>query len=361
MNDGGGGGDCSNGSLKEKSKKEEFAHSLARIAVAQICESVGLHGFQQSAGDVLSDVMCKYIQDIGKMSNFYANLAGRTECNVFDIIHALEDLELPSGFVGASDIDRCLSESGVIKEISQYVGVSEEVGFAYSVPHFPVIMERELTPSFFRAGETPPVDSIPSWLPCFTDPKTFAISTSSVEQIDERNVDQGQKVLEPPVLKPEQLLTNNGFKSTIVELGISGGSEKVCNAFLAPVLQYGEKDVALVSLPARLVEDDVAQNHNLWTNDVSALGTCVPVFQDVKSSVLDNDEGVKKVDVLKRPALQFKFHTSKKYLAAEDRHRKIRGAEGRSWFENDDLMDDKKNRKENIVTPSENGTHAVVN
>lgn len=359
MNDGGGGGESSRGTLKKRTKNDEFAHSLAMIAVAQICESVGLHGFQQSAGDALSDVMCKYIQDIGKTSSFYANLAGRTESNVFDIIHGFEDLGLSQGFVGASDIDHCLSESGVIKEITQYIVVSEEVGFAYSVPPFPVVKERESTLSFFLADETPPVDNIPPWLPCFPDPKTFASPTSpSIEQIEEINVDQDQKVIEPLLLKPEQPLARNGFQVSFVELGNNGG-EKLNNPFLTSPLEYGEKEVSLVSLPARLVEDDVAQNHRLWAKHDSALGTCVPVVEGVKSSDLDTDEGIKRVSVEKRPAVQLKFHMGNKFLAMADRHRKLGSAEAMSWFENDDSMDNKKGRKENIVKESlENGTHA---
>ncbi|XP_071708364.1 uncharacterized protein [Rutidosis leptorrhynchoides] len=357
MNDGGSGGESSRGTLRKRSKNNEFARSLAAIAVAQICETVGLHGFQQSAGDVLSDVMCKYIQDVGKKSNFYANFAGRTESNVFDIIHGLQDLGLSQGFVGASDIGRCLSESGVIKEISQYVNVSEEVGFAYSAPRFPVIKERESTLTFSCAGETPRADNIPPWLPCFPDPKTFAIPISpSVDETTEINIDQDQKVIEPPALKTEQPSIRNGFQLPVVELGVNGA----CNPFLTPVLEYGEKDVALVCFPARFVEDDVAQNVRLPAKDVSALGTCVPVFQDIKSNDLDtNDERVKKVAAEKRPAVRFKFNTCKKYLATKDRHSKIGSAKRMSSFENDDSMDDKKDRKENIVNESsENGIHA---
>nr|GEU65487.1 transcription initiation factor TFIID subunit 8-like [Tanacetum cinerariifolium] len=51
---------------KKKKKNDEFVESLARIAVAQICDSVGLQGCQVSALNALSNVMCKYVQDLGK-------------------------------------------------------------------------------------------------------------------------------------------------------------------------------------------------------------------------------------------------------------------------------------------------------
>lgn len=145
----------------------EFSLALARIAVAQICESLGFQGFKQFALDTLSDLTCDYIRNIGKLSSFYANLAGRNQSNVFDVVHGLEDLGLLQGFVGGSDLDRCLLESGVVKEISRFVGESEDVRFAYSVPCFPVVKEHESRFSFLHAAETETgrVDNIPPWLP----------------------------------------------------------------------------------------------------------------------------------------------------------------------------------------------------
>nr|GMD86822.1 transcription initiation factor tfiid subunit 8 [Ipomoea batatas] len=63
-----------------------------RIAVAQICESVGFERFNESALDSFADIAIKYLFDLGKTGTSYANLAGRSECNVFDIVRALEDL-----------------------------------------------------------------------------------------------------------------------------------------------------------------------------------------------------------------------------------------------------------------------------
>jgi transcription initiation factor TFIID subunit 8 len=77
---------------KKKPKGDNFVEAIAKIAVAQVCENAGFHGCQQSALNSLSDVVVRYIHDLGKTANFYANLSGRTEGNVFDIVHGLEDL-----------------------------------------------------------------------------------------------------------------------------------------------------------------------------------------------------------------------------------------------------------------------------
>ncbi|XP_076891588.1 uncharacterized protein LOC143543040 [Bidens hawaiensis] len=318
MNNGGGG---------DSSRGTEFAQALVRIAVAQICETVGLQGFQQSALEALSDIACKYIQDIGRLSNFYASLAGRTESSVFDIVHGLEDLGLSQGFIGGSDLDHCLSESGIIKEITRYIGESEEVGFAYTVP-FPVVKEREAKPSFFHSAESPPVDNNnPPWLPCFPYPETYtSLSSGSIEQTEtkEAKVDQDPK-------------RNNG-------------KEQVNNPFLVSAFEYGNKKVSLVSLPARFVEEDVARNHSLWAEHVSSLSTFGRVVKEFESCDLDTYEGSKEIGLEGRPAVRLKFNTRKKSSATGNKHRTIGNTQSMSWFAVDDY--DEKTTKEKIEKDS---------
>lgn len=71
---------------RRKAGGDELAQAVPKIAVAQICESQGFQAFQQFALETLFDVAVRYICDIGKTARLYANLAGRTECNVFYII-----------------------------------------------------------------------------------------------------------------------------------------------------------------------------------------------------------------------------------------------------------------------------------
>lgn len=347
MSDGGGGEsskEIESVLKKRRRKNDEFAQSIARIAVAQVCESVGFQGFQQSALDTFSDVACKYIREIGKTSNFYANLAGRTECNVFDIVQGLEDLSLSQGFLGASDRDHCLTGSGIIKEISQYVSLSEEISFAYSIPSFPVIKERKLTTTFFQAGETPPTDIIPSWLPKFPDSTTYIQNPSSNNQetqmIPDR-IEQEQKVFEQPSSKLEQNWTRN--ESEVNHMN---------NPFLSVPLQPGEKPISLVSLPAKLKEEDELQNHN----HVSELNTLVSSNQEVNNTGFECVEGSKKVLLNNRPTVQMKFQIPKKPLdAGNEKGKEVLV----SWFVNDE----KEKRTEKVVREIEehNGNDSVVN
>lgn len=335
----GGGGESSKGienepCLKKRRKNDEFSQAIARIAVAQVCESVGFQGFQQSAIDTFSDVACKYVQEIGKVSGFYAGLAGRTECNAFDVVQGLEELSISQGFVGGSDRDNCLSGSGIVKDLSQYVNLSEEIAFAYAVPSFPVVKDRKSTPSFLQAGETPPTDDIPPWLPMFLEPKMDSSMPSAVADDTQTMTDrleQEQKVLELDAAstKLEQFRARNEPVFPVV-------GEQVDNPFLAVPLQPGEKEISVVSLPAKLKEEDVVRNHS---NHVSVLNQSAATNQ-VTSSGFDPEEGSRMVVLKNRPRVQIKFNIGK---TGADEKGKEKVA---SWFMNDEVRDEEEKKTE---------------
>ncbi|XP_076896719.1 transcription initiation factor TFIID subunit 8-like [Bidens hawaiensis] len=322
MNNGGGGESSKepDSCFKRQRKNGEFAHAIARIAVAQVCESVGFQGFQQSALDTFSDVACKYILEIGKSSNSYANLAGRTECNVFDIIQGLENLNMSQGFVGASCRDNCLLGSGLVKDLSHFVNLSEEIGFAHSVPEFPVTKEWKSTSSFLQTGETPPSDDIPPWLPMFLDPVT------EETQIVTDGIEQEQKVLEPLSSKLEQ---------------------RDSNPFLVVPLKFGEKGVSVISLPAKLKEDEMVQNGG---NHVFELNLSGETNEALKNGC-ETNEGSGIVVLENRPTVQMKI--TKK--SSND----IGKGEVGTWFVNDEKTEQVLNGPTDVEENT--GDDSVVN
>jgi len=113
----------------------EFSHLLTKIAVAQICRSFGFKAIQSSALDSLSKVAALYIESLASRAASHAVVSGgRTQCNLFDIIVALEDLRLPSGFPGAGDVDRPLLSSYTLKELNRFVNGVDEVPFPRRIP-----------------------------------------------------------------------------------------------------------------------------------------------------------------------------------------------------------------------------------
>ncbi|CAH1415142.1 unnamed protein product [Lactuca virosa] len=94
-----------------------------RIAVAQMCQSVGYQGAQISALKTVTDVAVRYIRSLAKYSTTSAGSTGRTQCNLFDIVRALEDLHSDIGFHGNSDPKRrlyILSDSSILRDTMKF-------------------------------------------------------------------------------------------------------------------------------------------------------------------------------------------------------------------------------------------------
>lgn len=312
-----------------KSGVDNFARAVAKIAVAQVCETEGIQAFQQSALETFSDVAVRYIRDVGKTALLYANLAGRTEVNVFDVIQGLEDLTMGLGFVGASDIDHCLVQSGVVRELLQYVGDSEELPFAYALPRLPIVRDRKQTPSFLQAGVEPPHEHIPSWLPPFPDIQDHVqlpIQENGAKEPQFVDVEHAKDDIKPeqqPSLSVQPLHSIGGLEGPplVAERNAAKLKEAaVTNPYLAAPLYFGEKEVSPAVLPTKLSSEVVVGDHvgqkQVMDGEISALEAFVPGVESMKSGLNNSDEGQKKVFPSERPSVQFKIRIGKRSFNA---------------------------------------------
>ncbi|PWA61277.1 hypothetical protein CTI12_AA374470 [Artemisia annua] len=143
----------------------------------------------------------------------------------------------------------------------------------------------------------PPVDRVPSWLPCFPDAKTYTSSGSvCIEETEIMQVDQDKKAVETSLLKSEKCLASNGFHVHVSEPVVNGGREQAINPFLVSPLEYGEIVVSLASVPKRRRIALIIQG--LKRNDVEIV-------------------------VEKRPVVKLKLQTGNKFLATGSRDGKI--------------------------------------
>ncbi|GMH27458.1 hypothetical protein Nepgr_029301 [Nepenthes gracilis] len=351
MSDGGGQ------KTTNQSRNDEFVRATARIAVAQICENEGFQSFQQSSLETLADIAVRYIREIGKTAHFYASLAGRTESNAFDLIHGLEDLNLTRGFSGASDIHWSLAASNTVSEIRQYISLSEDLPFAYSLPRFPVLRERKLPPTFIDIGEEPPGEHIPAWLPAFPDPITYRHSACAIEKESEYGVElvreQRKEGLSSMnmVQRPEPNYGEGAGLATDSGVAFKARRASEINPFLAPPLQFGEKEVSPVVLPSKLSEKAVVVNRAL------AMETFGPGVETGRSSLFEsvggknnnyNNNNISGT----RPAVRLKFRSGRKFLATSmdmisQNHEVEKIA---SCFEMDEEEDEEKRRAKPILT-----------
>ncbi|XVF16763.1 hypothetical protein REPUB_Repub10bG0060400 [Reevesia pubescens] len=356
-------------SSKFHSKSDDFALAIAKVAVAQVCESVGFQSFQHSALEALSDIIVRYIYSLGKAANFNANFAGRVEANVFDVIQGLEELGSGLGFAGASDVNRCVANSGIVRDIVHFVGDADDIPFVYDVPRFPVVKEWKEMGSFWQKGEEPPGEHIPSWLPAFPDPDTYVArlsegnETMSVLNGEKTELARVGKNMERSLLNLQQQFAcngNEGGSPRDVRDAIRAKEASESNPYLAAPLLFGEKvvEVSPVVLPAKLSNEVALRNpvpeNFIVGNHVSMLETYTPAIEAVKSGLRDSDNGQKKVLYNQRPMVHFKIGIGKKSLGTEpDFNSQNKDFEKiASWFGNDSEKDDKKRRAEKILKES---------
>lgn len=345
---------------------DDFAQAIAKVAVAQVCESQGFHTIQQSALETLSDITVRYIQTIGKNAHCHANLAGRAECNVFDVIQGLEEMGSAQGFLGASDVEHCVGSSGIVRDIIHFVTEAEPIPFAYPVPQFPVVKERVLTPSFLHIGEEPPGEHIPAWLPTFPDPQTYAWSPTrdkrgtephAAKLDQEREHGKGEQCM----LNLQQQMVSNMFEKPTLTDSANAKAKKVAgesNPFLAAPLQFGDKEVASVAPPAKLLNNVASANpvveDFVKDKSISVLDTFVPAIEAMKSTQCDFEEEHSKLLLNRRPTVQFKIGIQKNFVGRlvdsgleKEKHKKTL-----PWFAMEDEKDDRKRRAEKILRES---------
>lgn len=152
----------------------DFSFALAKIAVSQICQSVGFKRTQLYALETLTNVATKYLQAISKSAASFSNAANRTEPNLFDLINAVHDICSVQGFPTASEVHKSkLLSSGALKDIMKFVNLSNEISYAKLVlcKSFPQSLNPEQSiDSGMPMGCSKPNlrgSHIPRWLPDF--------------------------------------------------------------------------------------------------------------------------------------------------------------------------------------------------
>ncbi|KAL4592158.1 hypothetical protein LXL04_005144 [Taraxacum kok-saghyz] len=342
MSNGGGVDDTEFDEKKIRVAADEFGRAVAKVAVAQICERAGFQSVNDSALESLADIAIRYVRDLGKTAKFYANVANRTECNVFDVIQSLEDSGSSIGFPGGSETCTSLSRSTAMKEIMEYVEAIEELPFAQPVPTFPVVRDRRLTPSFLQMGETPESKHVPDWLPAFPDPHTYIHSAVWNERTSDPRSDkvelarQRRKAENSLLTLQKRLLSDSSSSPPTSTSEVTNGSKKT---------RFGEKPVTLSNNHTNAVN---LENH------VSIMEAFAPVIEALNSRVSESGENGERDVLDRRPAVRLNFSNGRKLIGDSLDLRLWNRGTGRisSWFGRDDVMDEKKRRAEYILRQS---------
>lgn len=71
---------------------DDFARTLARVAAGQLAELAGYEAAQDSAVEILGELLVKYIRELSAGAHNYAEMANRSSMNVNDLLLAMDDL-----------------------------------------------------------------------------------------------------------------------------------------------------------------------------------------------------------------------------------------------------------------------------
>lgn len=246
----------------------EFSHLLTKIAVAQICRSFGFKAAQSSALDSLSKIAAFYMESLASRAALRAAVCGgRTQCNLFDIIAALEDLRLPSGFPGAGDVNRPLLSSYTLKELNRFVSGVDEVPFARRVPR---VEPRSGSGSEGFPGKSGSLvgnrAEVPRWLPEFPE-----VDEEEAKRVSKREAFWEEEAFhQPPPATPlvktvkgeEEKKRGRGFllrgrrERVRFRLGIRSGKMGVDDLELRNGVCRGGKRVCLAKRLRTFLEED---------------------------------------------------------------------------------------------------------
>ncbi|XP_028803240.1 transcription initiation factor TFIID subunit 8 [Neltuma alba] len=167
----------------------DLSFGVAKVAISQICQSVGFKRTQLYAVETLTNVAVEYLRAIGKSAASFSNASNRTNANLFDLINAVHDICSVRGFPTASEMHKSeLLRSGALRDIMKFSSLYKELSCAKPIP----------CPSFSPCpNPVQPIDSntsmgcykqnlrgshIPRWLPDFPPESSYRICGQVIKE-----------------------------------------------------------------------------------------------------------------------------------------------------------------------------------
>ena len=156
-----------------------FLHEIQRLVVAQVCDCFDT--VKSSAADALAEVLASYIKEIGRAAHECADVAGRTDVNIGDVLSALDA-------VGAKF-------QTIMRDAE-----SLEVPFAHALPaRLQIKRLPKRAPAFREIGERAEAH-IPRFLPALPDAHALRRSAGELaEPLSEKERAARGRSLEEPL------------------------------------------------------------------------------------------------------------------------------------------------------------------
>ncbi|XP_035774515.1 uncharacterized protein LOC118457237 [Anopheles albimanus] len=149
---------------------DAYAMHVLKIAVAQICQTIGWHSTHTTTMELLVDVTQHFLREISRIMHRYSELYNRTEPNLDDLALAYRDIGIN------------------LPEMLEYIEFVDPIPLSLDVPRFPVPKETNLC--FLKPGSKE-VLTRPMHIPEYLPPMLIEAPTSETGDLGEEGTDDG--------------------------------------------------------------------------------------------------------------------------------------------------------------------------
>uniref|UniRef100_A0A2M3ZFK1 Putative transcription initiation factor tfiid subunit 3 n=1 Tax=Anopheles braziliensis TaxID=58242 RepID=A0A2M3ZFK1_9DIPT len=147
---------------------DAYAMHVLKIAVAQICQTIGWHSTHTTTMELLVDVTQHFLREISRIMHRYSELYNRTEPNLDDLALAYRDIGIN------------------LPEMLEYIEFVDPIPLSLDVPRFPVPKETNLC--FLKPGSKE-VLTRPMHIPEYLPPMLIEVPTSETGDLGEEGAD----------------------------------------------------------------------------------------------------------------------------------------------------------------------------
>ncbi|XP_050099395.1 treacle protein isoform X2 [Anopheles aquasalis] len=149
---------------------DAYAMHVLKIAVAQICQTIGWHSTHTTTMELLVDVTQHFLREISRIMHRYSELYNRTEPNLDDLALAYRDIGIN------------------LPEMLEYIEFVDPIPLSLDVPRFPVPKETNLC--FLKPGSKE-VLTRPMHIPEYLPPMLIEAPASETCDLGEDGTDDG--------------------------------------------------------------------------------------------------------------------------------------------------------------------------
>ena len=240
-----------------------FLHEIQRLVVAQVCDCFDT--VKSSAADALAEVLASYIKEIGRAAHECADVAGRTDVNIGDVLSALDA-------VGAKF-------QTIVRDAESF-----EVPFAHALPaRLQIKRLPKRAPAFREIGERAEAH-IPKFLPALPDAHALRRSAGELaEPLSEKERAERSRTLEEPLedvlgsLRKTHALTKKRRFGEFANRGVPGDvaaaqfrAWETVSARVGAAAEFADEPVPRRGGDFSLSREDVALGLDATARDVEA-------------------------------------------------------------------------------------------